>query len=716
MTLFEKKLTETPLPRLPRRQYLILGTILIVTLLSLTIYEIVKHRLFFGDSFWLSHVVIMMVTTVVATVFVWATIRFWQDDTDQINRLQQLEAALRYSEAQYRAIIEDQTDLICRYTPDGALTFVNKVYCQYLDMRPEELLGRSVFSLMPPDIQETAKKHLVAVAQSREPATTVDRLLSPGVENIWVQWTDSPLFDEQGDLTGFQAVGHNVTERVRAEQILALQRDLVAALNTGQPLPQTMQAILDIIFCIEEIDSGGVYLADPRTGDLDLIAHTGLPPAFLENTSHYSSDSSQARLIQTGQPIYTHSNAIVSDTVSMRQNEGLLALAVVPIMYEGKAVAALNLASHIYDEFPNYVRSMIATLAEQMGSGIARVRAEAALHASQKNLQALFNTINDFLFILDEQGRMIHVNPVVEQRLGYTFDELNGRSVLEVHPPPRRDEAARIVADMLAGKQLSCPVPVQTKGGTLIPVDTKVVPGVWNDKPVLFGISRDITALTQSQEQLQTSLQEKEVLLKEIHHRVKNNLQIVSSLLYLQANQITDEATLSVLHESQNRVKSMALIHEQLYQSGNLARIDFASYVQTLTRHLFKTYQGQNSRISLSLEIDNLFLDVATAIPCGLIINELVSNALKHAFLPNQNGCITIQVRHDVSENQYTLLVRDDGRGVSDAMIRQVDQNGLVGLRQSLGLRLVDTLVSQLDGTLQLEQNNGAMFIIKFSP
>ncbi len=716
MPPFEKKSASTPPPRLVHRQYVILGTVFVAILLGLTAYEIGNHGLFSGISLWQSHVITIVVGAVVATVAALIATRLRQSDAAQIDRLQQLEAALRYSEAQYRAIIEDQTDLICRYTPDGALTFVNKVYCQYLNMRPEELLGRSVFSLMLPDVQEAAKKHLAAVAQSKEPATTVDRLLSPGVENIWIQWTDSPLFDEQGRLTGFQAVGHNVTERVRAEQMLALQRDLAAALNSDQPLPQTMQAILDIMLCIEEIDSGGVYLADPRTGDLDLIAYTGLPPAFVKNAAHYSADTPQVKLVQAGQPLYTHYDAIGIVNDASRQNEGLQAIAVVPVMYEGKAVAALNLASHVYDEFPDYVRSMIATLAEQMGIGIARVRAEAALHASQKNLQALFNTINDFLFILDEQGRIIHVNPVVEQRLGYTFDELNGRSVLEVHPPPRRDEAARIVADMLAGKQLSCPVPVQTKGGTLIPVDTKVVPGVWNDKPVLFGISRDITALTQSQEQLQTSLQEKEVLLKEIHHRVKNNLQIVSSLLYLQANQITDEATLSVLHESQNRVKSMALIHEQLYQSGNLARIDFASYVQTLTRHLFKTYQGQNSRISLSLEIDNLFLDVATAIPCGLIINELVSNALKHAFLPNQNGCITIQVRHDVSENQYTLLVRDDGRGVSDAMIRQVDQNGLVGLRQSLGLRLVDTLVSQLDGTLQLEQNNGAMFIIKFSP
>jgi two-component sensor histidine kinase len=209
--------------------------------------------------------------------------------------------------------------------------------------------------------------------------------------------------------------------------------------------------------------------------------------------------------------------------------------------------------------------------------------------------------------------------------------------------------------------------------------------------------------LLASEHQLRQSLAEKESLLKEIHHRVKNNLQIVSSLLYLQEDYLKDAKGVEILRESQNRVKSMALIHEQLYGTANLAKIDFGHYVQGLTANLFDAYGIDPTRIRLKVRADDIALGVDMAVPCGLIINELVSNALKHAFLPDANGTIDIVIRN-LDAGRIEIRVADDGIGL-------VEPPADAGKR-SLGLRLIDTLTTQMDGTLAIKTEKGTRFSI----
>lgn len=206
--------------------------------------------------------------------------------------------------------------------------------------------------------------------------------------------------------------------------------------------------------------------------------------------------------------------------------------------------------------------------------------------------------------------------------------------------------------------------------------------------------------------QISASLEEKEVLLKEIHHRVKNNLQVISSLLDLQANNIADARTVEMFRDSQNRVTSMGLIHERLYQASDLARIDFSEYIQELSKNLFYSYSGDADDIEISTSADEIFLDVDTSIPCGLIINELVSNCLKYAFPAGRGGRIEIELKKD-ADNQLLLVVRDDGVGLPEGMDFRTTK--------SLGLKLVSTLVRQLKGKLQLSSHGtGAEFKISF--
>jgi PAS domain S-box-containing protein len=201
------------------------------------------------------------------------------------------------------------------------------------------------------------------------------------------------------------------------------------------------------------------------------------------------------------------------------------------------------------------------------------------------------------------------------------------------------------------------------------------------------------------------SLKEKEVLLREIHHRVKNNMQIISSLLRLQASNLSDPDALESLQISQDRIRSMALVHEGLYQSSDLSQIDFAEYVKKLTGHLYSINADSRSQIALHVEIKDISLDINRAVPCGLIINELVTNALKHAFPEGRKGDIFIRLA-PLQQGGLSLTVADNGVGVpAEIDIRNTD---------SLGMQIVGDLVQQLNGTLRVNTKDGTQFTIRF--
>jgi len=217
---------------------------------------------------------------------------------------------------------------------------------------------------------------------------------------------------------------------------------------------------------------------------------------------------------------------------------------------------------------------------------------------------------------------------------------------------------------------------------------------------------QEITERKRAEEQSKASLKEKEVLLKEIHHRVKNNLQVISSLLYLQSKSVVDERALEMFLDSRNRVRSMALVHERLYQSKDLARTDFAEYARNLASYIFQSYGANSNVIQLKINVDDVFLGVDTAIPCGLIINELVSNSLKYAFPAGRAGEIRIELWSD-DDGQFTLMVSDNGVGLP----KDLDFRAT----QSLGLQLVHTLVEQLEGTIELDRSGEMAFKITFT-
>ena len=226
-------------------------------------------------------------------------------------------------------------------------------------------------------------------------------------------------------------------------------------------------------------------------------------------------------------------------------------------------------------------------------------------------------------------------------------------------------------------------------------------------KPVrMLGAHTDLTRQKQAEEQLKASLKEKETLLQEVHHRVKNNMQVISSLLKLQANTIEDSQIKDVLKESQGRIFAMSAVHETLHGSENLSEIDLKSYLSKITTSVFQTYSIDHFKAKLKSDIDNVPISINHAYPLGLIINELISNSLKYAFPDEREGEITVSMKK--LHQELELIVKDDGIGIPD----EIDWSK----SSTLGLKLVRTLVeNQLDGSIDMESNSGTKFTIKFN-
>jgi PAS domain S-box-containing protein len=316
---------------------------------------------------------------------------------------------------------------------------------------------------------------------------------------------------------------------------------------------------------------------------------------------------------------------------------------------------------------------------------VARERAEKA----HMQFRALLEAAPDSMIVTDSGGRIVLANGRTRRIFGYAAAELAGSAMAMLLPAWKGK-------DPEAGETWA-----RRKDGSGFPADVTLSPMASDQGTLIIAAVRDITLRKQAEEGTRKSLLEKEALLKEIHHRVKNNLQIVSSLLRLQASRIRDEKDREMMRESEERVNSMSLIHEMLYQAKDLSRIQFGDYVAGLTSELLQGYAADPGRIRLDLDVEPVDLDINWAIPLGLIINELVSNALKYAFPGGRAGTIGLLLA--VRNGELILEVRDDGVGLPlDLEARRTG---------SLGLQIVDSLSRQLGGEGRFtSEGEGARF------
>ncbi len=334
------------------------------------------------------------------------------------------------------------------------------------------------------------------------------------------------------------------------------------------------------------------------------------------------------------------------------------------------------------------------------------------LEKRESHLSLITDNMMDLITRSNAKGEYEYVSPSAWKIVGYKPKNMLGKNMFDfVHP----DDLEKVKSSMqeavytpsLNEAEYISEVEYRhkTSSGDYIWIETAGKP-VFDHGKGLKGFvcsSRNIDDRKHAEKQIKTSLEEKEVLLKEIHHRVKNNMQIISSLLSLQSRYIKDENYLVIFKESQNRVRSMAMIHEGLYRTHNLARINFEKYIENLMSALFSSYGVDHNIIKQKMDLNKVLLDIDTAIPCGLILNELVTNSLKHAFPEGRQGEISVLLSQE-GENMLKMVIGDNGTGFPD----NIDfQN-----TESLGLQLVNTLVEQLKGKIELQRENGTRFIL----
>jgi PAS domain S-box-containing protein len=328
---------------------------------------------------------------------------------------------------------------------------------------------------------------------------------------------------------------------------------------------------------------------------------------------------------------------------------------------------------------------------------------ESELQQAKEQLRAVLDAMPGFVAWINSEGKYLGVNQYMADCFNLSPDDFVEQKLSFLE---NSSELADFMAQFIENSEQtsSQEVEIQVSGLTH---NYLIIAQKYHKNSLAVIVGIDITKRKLAETKIQISLREKEILLQEVHHRVKNNLQVISSLLDLQSQEIEEQATLELFQESQNRVKSMALVHEKLYQSEDFARINFAEYTESLTSYLFKAYDLMAGNITLELNIDNeATLAIDTAIPCGLIINELVSNALKYAFRDRQSGTVKLTLYCE-PDNYLTLIIQDDGVGFP--------QMWDIKSAKTLGIQLVKILTKQLKGTIELDKSQGSKFIIRFA-
>jgi len=600
-----------------------------------------------------------------------------------ITDLKQIERELKESEEKYRLLVENSSDVIWTMSLDGYFTFITPGVEELSGYTPEEALNlhlsdyileayypkvmQDIFKQLNKPVTERASSKYMELKEYKKDGSIID------IE-VYTKW----IFDDNGNPVGLQGSTRDITERKKVEK----------ALTRSESLYRTIFE-----------NTGAATLLFNKEGIITQIN------SELERMSRYSKDEVVNKMCWM--------NFVPPEKLPMmldyhQQRE--IDPDSVPSTYETKFIIKSGdiLTTQItVDKIPNseeYVTSIIDIT--------DLVNTQKALEESEEKFRQIAENIEEVMYIIDpKMSKILYISPSYEKIWGCRRDELyyEPKSWLEaIHSDDRKKAINHIFTanqEVISRDDPGIEYRIIRPDGSIRWIWGRAFP-VLNDEGEVYriaGIALDITDRKLAEEEVKYSLKEKELLLREIHHRVKNNMQIIISLLSLQTQHVDDNETLGILTESQNRVKSMAMIHEKLYESTDLTHINFRCYLEKLVSDLFYSYQVEIGTIKPIIKTRDLDMGLDTAIPCGLIINELVTNSLKYAFPDGRKGTITVEF--DKYDDEFFLKVSDDGIGMNDLKHDSLE---------TLGLQLVESLVNQLDGIISSDTNHGTEFIITF--
>lgn len=569
---------------------------------------------------------------------------------------------------------------------DGMITFWNIGAQKLFGYKASDVVGRLNISILYPGDEQWTIATLTQMCHSARTTKQVHRRevieLTKTGEKVWINLAVSPRIDDQGNCIGMLRLGENITARKIAE------RELFTARGRLEHLLERSRVIIysrkaEAVYTITFISANVWLLLGCDPADV-----TDEPTWWMD---HLHPDDIQrllsaASLFNDGYRVLEYRFRHRNGTYRWLRDEARL-------VRDGDRVP-LEIVGNCVD----------ITDEKEM---------ECAMRESEEKFRALAEFSQDIIMRYDKQHRLLYVNPMAEKHTGVPVHEFFGKTHAELGFPPELTEFWDQEIERTFRSKTLQRTEYQLPSGVW--VDWELIPEFLpnGDVETIVTSARDITEQKHAHQRLRESLEEKELMLREIHHRVKNNLQVIIALMGLQAETVTDKRTQDMLAELQARARVMSLVHETLYQSQTIDRVNLTTYIKTLSANVMETI-GINAGRSLHLCLDDIFVGIDAAIPCGLIVNELVTNALKHAFPPSLLS---------VAKNSRVCEIRIGVRSVGASIVLSVCDNG-IGLPEAfdwknaktLGLRLVNILsVNQLRGTIDVNTKNGTAFSVTFS-
>jgi PAS domain S-box-containing protein len=587
-----------------------------------------------------------------------------------------VEMALRESEEKYKALFDRSLYCVFVHDLEGNFIDANQAALDLLGYKKKDIPYLHFADLLDEEQMLLARKTMAEIIKSgHQKKSTQYRLKRKDGGHPWVE-TEASLVCKKGIPYGILGIARDITEDKKTEQALR---------ESEEKYRKIFESLYDVYYrtdkegIVTEI-SPSVYTQagwDPE----DVIGH----PV----TDFYRDPSTREIFAKT-----LKAKGVINDYE-------------LQLLAKDGRVFEVSVSSHIVFDDQRKALGVEGVLRDIT----TRKQMESALRESEEKFRTMIEHSLQGIFIIQD-FRIVYANEAIAQITGYTLEELLSLPSAKVQGIVHPDDQGMVwgrMADRLAGKDVPSRYEfrVVRKDGETLWLEMVVGRIEFQGKPAVQGAVIDITDRQQADEQIKASLREKEVMLREIHHRVKNNMQIILSLLRIQSRTVKDTGTQEMFKQSQNRIRSMALIHEALYKSKDLAMIDIADYLRRMTTHLLSVYREALGEIEIKQEAEGVFLNINKAIPCGLIISELVSNCLKHAFPEKKQGQITIRISKN-KKGIYSLIVKDNGIGLPEGLnYREAE---------TLGLQLVTDLVLQINGSIQLKKihETGTEFVIKF--
>ena len=619
------------------------------------------------------------------------------------------ERLLLQEQERFRSLIELLPQTVFELDSRGNVLYSNQQGFTSAGYTQDEMSrGLNIFQLLIPEDRERARQNLSELFRKRCSQVNSYTIQRKDGSCFPVQIHSTPIVQDR-EIIGVRGIAIDITERRRTEVELQRHRQHLQELvdertaeivQVNKSLQKEVMERLDVQKALKSsderfrraiLDAPFPIMIHAEDGEVILLSHiwcelTGYSPEDLPNVSAWVSKAYEnpgGELRRRIQNLYGINRRV----------------------YEGEfEIRTANARTRIWDlssaplgKLPDGRRAVISVGVDITG----RKQVEKILREKES---AIASSINAIVFA-NLEGILTYINASFLKLWGYdNEEEVLGKPLLDFWQEAEKASSAIDALQQNGSWFGELTAKRKDTSTAIFQLSANMITNEQGRPISMMASFIDITTRKSAEEQIKTSLQEKEVLLQEIHHRVKNNLQVIASMLYLQSKTLQHTESRDLFLDSRNRIKSMALVHESLYQSGNLARIDIAAYIRRLVVNIFRSYRGSSLGIVPTIKTDDISLSTEAAIPCGLMINELVSNALKYAF-PDRQGEILVEMMKDAQEH-IILRISDDGVGFpTDFEERQ---------SSSLGIKLVRSLVDQLDGTISIGSEIGSTFHIEF--